>query len=458
MGVEAGRGRTMLRIYAAAVTLLLLVMTVAMVRSDHDQDAVLNAAAEDDLSDWRAACSDGDLSLSRVEIQDGPQGISTAVDVRHPGGAREWCMALAGLHEADSFFEEGRTYRMRAYVRDLQGSGRSAGLLLANNNFAHRPTEAAQYGGHTDRAWHLLQRTFVATSPGYPDTALYIELPVEGPMHWQITLASVREVDLPAPDLLWEGIPPTRLSLDGPEGAPPDPRIWRHEVGGHGWGNDEVQSYTDRTTNAHLDGQGALVLTARRENVTGADGVRRDYSSARLSTVGNLAVPPDSYIEATMRAPAQKGVRPAFWLIGTNFPEVGWPASGELDIMEGTQRSPFMVRQNIHFPRTSDPDVDAPYGEEAPGGYTTMDSPRDEEFHRYGVYFNDEVVQFYVDREPRLRLTRVEAEERGRAWPFDQPQHLVLNLAVGPNAEETQFPVTMTVSDISIWRGGFPRL
>lgn len=108
------------------------------------------------------------------------------------------------------------------------------------------------------------------------------------------------------------------LTFDGPAGAPPDQSVWRHEVGGNGWGNHEVQSYTSSRTNAHLDGHGSLVLTAIREPTTGPNGIRRDYSSARLSSVGKLTVPPGSYVEATIKAPTGIGVLPAFWLMGTN--------------------------------------------------------------------------------------------------------------------------------------------
>jgi hypothetical protein len=455
MGIDRLRSSTGLRVYAAAMAAVLLLTIVAMSKARRGQDAVVNGSAQNSLSDWRVACSDDNLSLGRVPV-DGPHGVETAVEVRHPGGEREWCMALAVLREPQSFFERGRTYRMRAYVRDVEASGRSTGIVLANDNFTHRPTEAQQYGSYRDDSWHLLQRTFVATSTAHPDTALYVDLPTEGPMHWQITLASVREVELPEPESVGSKGPTTQLSFDGPEGSPPDHRVWRHEVGGDGWGNGEVQSYTDRTANSQLDGQGSLVLTARREDVTGPDGIARQYSSARLTTLGRLSIAPGSYVEARIRVPTGRGVRPAFWMLGTDLPEVGWPACGELDVMEASQRSVSTVRHHIHFSSPSDPSRDLPYGENAPAGYTTLDGPRYKDFHLYGVYFDGEVVQFYVDRQPRLRLTRVEARERGRSWPFGKPQFMLLNIALGQNLGDVQFPVTMTVSDISIWQGGVP--
>jgi Glycosyl hydrolases family 16 len=418
-------------------------------------EGVLNGSAAVDLSGWRAASDAGPVTLTRVPITNGPSGVSTAVDVRRAAGRGRWTVVLADLRTPETFFQKGHTYRMQAYVRDVRASGYSAGIHLANSNFAHRPTETSQYGRYTDDSWHLLQRTFVATHPARSDTALYFDLPTAGRLWWQITLASVREVTLPTPPRV-SGDPSTVLSFEGEEGAAPDDRVWSHEVGGNGWGNEELQTYTESTSNAHLNGQGALVLTARREDATGPDGIPRHYTSARLSTVDKFTIPPGSYIESSIRAPTGEGVRPAFWLLGANLSDVGWPACGELDIMEGTQRSVSLVRQTMHFPRVSNLSEDSPYGEYDPGGYTSLGAPRDAASHRYGVYFDSEVVQFYVDRKPRLRLTKQEAFERHRTWPFGQPQHVVLNIAIGGDPGETKFPVSMEVGKISIWRGGVP--
>jgi beta-glucanase (GH16 family) len=264
----------------------------------------------------------------------------------------------------------------------------------------------------------------------------------------------VQEVQLARPGLR-QGAPSTELTFDGPAGSAPDPGVWRHEVGGNGWGNGEVQSYTASTRNAHLDGRGSLVLTARKEPTTGPDGIPQPYSSARLSTVDKWTVKPGSYVEATIRAPVGRGVLPAFWLIGADFDQVGWPACGELDIMEADDRVASTVYQTMHFPRAANPSKDVPYGDPHPGARTTLTTARDDQPHRYGVYFDEDVVTFYVDRERRLTLTRQQAEEDGRTWPFAQPQHVVLNVAVAPDVH-ADLPASMTVSDLSVWKGGVP--
>jgi hypothetical protein len=126
--------------------------------------------------------------------------------------------------------------------------------------------------------------------------------------------------------------------------------------------------------------------------------------------------------------------------------------------MEASQRSVSTIRQTIHFPRTTDGFDDAPYGDQAPRGYTELSSARDASSHKYGVFFDHRIVQFYVDRVPRLSLTREEAVERDRTWPSEKPQYIVLNIAIGVEPPEGVLPATMEVSQISIWEGGVPLL
>src|SRR5262245_66614893 len=95
--------------------------------------------------------------------------------------------------------------------------------------------------------------------------------------------------------------------FDGPAGALPDPARWVAETGGHGWGNDELQTYTARRENAALDGRGELVITARRERFTGRDGREREFSSARLKTQG-LFEQAYGRFEARLQVPGGQGL------------------------------------------------------------------------------------------------------------------------------------------------------
>lgn len=416
----------------------------------------MNPSAVLSPSDWRAMSNVGETPVTREQVDGAPQGATTAIEVRRTGDGGRWSLALASLRDPKDFFRIGRTYRMQVYVRDLLASAQPIGILLANGNFGHRPTEATRYDRFGDASWHLLQRTFVATAPAAADTALYVALPVTGSMQWQLTLASVREVDVPKPEVRAEAEADRVIDFAGPAGAPPDAGVWTHQVGGHGWGDNELQTYTTSTSNAGLDGQGHLTLTARRQTAKGPDGIRRDYTSARLDTQGKVEVQPGSYVEAEIRATTTGGVRPAFWLLGSNWEQVGWPAAGELDIMEGARRNPYMIRQTMHMSRLSKPKDDWPYGLNASGGQTILGQPRDQGYHRYGVYFDGNVVQFYVDRKPALRFTAQEAQERDRAWPFDRPMFLLLSVAVFGNVDSSGFPASMSVQRISIWGQGVP--
>ncbi len=454
MRASSIRITTVLWTYSGIVAVLVAGLWVVS-SSVSGREDVVNPSAVVNLSDWRASSDAGLIALSRARVVGGPQGVSTAVEVRRNGGDGTYAFALAGLKEPDAYLEGGHTYRMQVYVRDLNASGDTVGILMANGNFTHRPTDQSQWAHYRDTSWHLLQRTFEVTAPAQSDTSLYVSLPPDGPLRMQFTLASLREVSLPHPAVA-AGAPAGALTFDGPPASPVDDHLWSHEVGGGGWGNEEQQTNTASTSNSYLDGQGNLVLTARREDLTGPDGIARHYTSARLSTAGKLAIQPGSYVEATIRAPVGQGVLPAFWLLGANISDVGWPACGELDVMEATQRSDSMVRQTIQTPRLSNSSVNDSYGEFAPGGYTPLPQSRDSVSHEYGVYFDDQLVQFYVDRTPTLTLTRQEAFETGRQWPFGKPMSLVLDVAVGGDAANADFPVSMQVSDILVWHGGVP--
>ncbi len=112
-----------------------------------------------------------------------------------------------------------------------------------------------------------------------------------------------------------------------PDGSAPDPAKWGYQTGGTGWGNNELENYTSRTNNARIVG-GQLVIEADKENYDG-----NSYTSARLLTQGNWSW---TYgrIEASIKIPRGQGIWPAFWMLGNNIGSVGWPACGEIDIME----------------------------------------------------------------------------------------------------------------------------
>ena len=136
--------------------------------------------------------------------------------------------------------------------------------------------------------------------------------------------------------------------FDGADGSAPNPSKWVFDLGGDGWGNNELQTYTDRRENAVVR-NGQLVIAARREAFKGSDGRSRDYTSARLKTLGTFSQAYGKF-EARLRLPRGQGIWPAFWMLGEDIATAGWPAGGEIDIMENIGKEPTMVHGTLHGP------------------------------------------------------------------------------------------------------------
>jgi beta-glucanase (GH16 family) len=139
--------------------------------------------------------------------------------------------------------------------------------------------------------------------------------------------------------------------FDGPAGTAPDPGRWGRDTGGSGFGNNELQYYTTGAANAALDGQGNLVITARRENPANYQcwyGTCQ-YTSARLNTAGRF-IQAYGRFEARLKVPRGQGLWPAFWMLGNDIGSVGWPNSGEIDVMENVGFEPNTVHGSMHGP------------------------------------------------------------------------------------------------------------
>lgn len=420
-------------------------------------EKVINGSAATSLEGWSAASEAGEVRVSRETGLTTAHGASTAIGLTREGGTGSWAMAVGALSDPGNAFVVGKVYQMRLWIRDLAPRGNEVGILIADPNFGHRPTDDSCYTTLDDNSWKLLSRTFVATAPAATTTGFYVALPRSGPFRLQISGASVKESPARRPRTLAGG-PNTTISFDGVRGGVPNPRIWNRVTGGHGWGNGELQSYTSRTRNVQLDGAGNLRIIARKETTTGPDGITREYSSGRLTTEDKFFVEPGSYVEALIRAPVGAGMWPAFWLGGSNIETVGWPACGELDIMEGAGVPATVTHTALHMASQSDLKMNAQYGWDEAGGTIVHDAPIDVKPHTYGVYFDGALAWFYIDRKVRRAVWAVDALSSGRTWPFDQPFFIILNLAVSdsPDVRETSFPRVMTVGPISIWKGGVP--
>ena len=231
--------------------------------------------------------------------------------------------------------------------------------------------------------------------------------------------------------------------FDGNAGDAPDSTRWVHETGGDGWGNNELEFYTGRTDNSTLDGAGHLVITAKSESFGG-----RAYTSARLKTQGRFAQRYGRF-EARVRLPTTSGIWPAFWMLGDNIGQVGWPNSGEIDILELIGKQPNVVYGTAHGGGTG--------GHWSNGGSRTLPNGSfSDDFHVFAVTWTPDSIQWSLDGVPYHSVTPNELKP-GQSWAFDHPFFLLLNVAVGgnwpgsPDATAT-FPQQMTVDYVRVYK------
>ena len=240
--------------------------------------------------------------------------------------------------------------------------------------------------------------------------------------------------------------------FNGPDGSRPDPAKWKFDVGGNGWGNDELEYYTRRPENSFVRG-GNLVIQVQKESFTGPDQVTRDYTSARMTTKGLFAQAYGRF-EARIKIPRGQGLWPAFWLLGNDIGKVGWPADGEIDIMENIGREPFSIHGSMHGPGYSGDDgLTSEY--KLPGGGRFFD-----DFHVFAIEWDPKAVRFFVDQELYATFTPSRLPS-GTKWVFDHPFFIILNVAVGgdwpgPPDSTTVFPQVMLVDYVRVYKPSRP--
>jgi len=235
------------------------------------------------------------------------------------------------------------------------------------------------------------------------------------------------------------------------DGTSPDASKWTYDtgVGGNGWGNNELETYTSRTQNAQIK-SGNLVITAVKENYADpSDGAKRNYTSARLKTQGLFSQGYGRF-EARIKIPAGQGMWPAFWMLGNNITSVGWPKCGEVDIMENVGKEPGVVHGSLHGPSTIGKTSDATAAFSLPAGQSLAD-----DFHLYAIEWEPGTVRFYVDSNLYATFTQPQWPAGG-TWVFDQPFFIILNVAVGgdwPGSPDntTVFPQQMLVDYVRVY-------
>ena len=218
--------------------------------------------------------------------------------------------------------------------------------------------------------------------------------------------------------------------------------LWDYEIGRgqKGWGNNELQYYTDRPENIIVE-NGMLKITAIKESFEGAS-----YTSSRITTKGKYEKKYGRF-EARMQLPWGQGMWPAFWLLGSNIDEVSWPNCGEIDIMENRGSEPTIISSAVHGPNYSG-------GNPIFKSYNLGDSRFDTEFHIFGIEWGPDYINFYLDD---ILYNQITPSDVPGDWVFDQPFFIIMNLAVGgnfggPPNEDTVFPQTLLVDYVRVYQ------
>ena len=221
----------------------------------------------------------------------------------------------------------------------------------------------------------------------------------------------------------------------------PDANKWNYDIGGHGWGNNELQFYTERRQeNARVE-NGNLVIEARKESWQG-----KDYTSARLVTKGKGDWK-YGRIEVRAKIPAGRGTWPAIWMLASTNP-LAWPDDGEIDIMEHVGFDQGRIHGTIHSKK-----YNHVIGTQKSATIMTPDCST--AFHVYGLQWTADSIKVSIDGNPYFKFAN---ENTGKdAWPFHQPFHLLLNIAVGGNwggqkgVDDSIFPVRMEIDYVRVY-------
>jgi beta-glucanase (GH16 family) len=246
------------------------------------------------------------------------------------------------------------------------------------------------------------------------------------------------------------GIPGWKLTwsdeFNGADGTAVDPTKWKHEVGGTGWGNNELEYYTDGTQNAVVQG-GNLVITATKQGAAQyhCSYGTCQYTSARLTTQG-LFTQQYGRFEARAQMPTGKGLWPAIWMLGDNISTVSWPTCGEIDFMETIGTDISTNHGSLHMPKSYGPS----------GTFKLASGTFADAFHTFAIEWEPGTVRFYVD--DQLYETRTQAMvAAGDTWEFEHPFFLLINVAVGgqwPGSPDstTTFPQTLKVDWVRVYQ------
>ncbi len=217
---------------------------------------------------------------------------------------------------------------------------------------------------------------------------------------------------------------------------------WNFEIGGNGWGNHELEYYTNSSNNAYIS-NGNLIIEARKETIGS-----NNYTSARMTTSGKHSF---KYGRIDMRAklPVAPGLWPALWMLGSNISSVGWPACGETDIMELIGSAPNKVVGSIHWAQANGSSGTVN------NSYSLTNADFSQQFHVFSLIWKENYIQILVDG--IAYMTATNASISSGVWPFNSPSFLIFNVAVGGDwpgspTSATIFPQRMFVDYVRVFQ------
>ncbi len=264
----------------------------------------------------------------------------------------------------------------------------------------------------------------------------------------------------PAGQMEFNAVPPGytlawQEAFQQPVGTPPNPAHWSYDLGDSGWGNAELQNYVSDLEHAQVVADPAasngkalqITLTYNGQGLS-----HGNFASARLLTQGKVEVQ-YGYVEARFYLPSGQGVWPAFWMLGTDIGERGWPACGEIDIMENRGDRRGRNDSSLHGPGYSG---DSPLT----GCYTLPDGQEfGDGYHTFAILWEPDSVTSFVDG--IAYVTQTPNSTPGKPWAYNHPFFFLVNVAVGGHFSglpdtTTVFPQRLRVDYLRVYQAKEP--
>lgn len=222
----------------------------------------------------------------------------------------------------------------------------------------------------------------------------------------------------------------------------PDSNIWNLETGGHGFGNNEDQFYTNNLKNAFVE-NGILNIVAYKE-----DFENRHYTSAKLTTYGKKSIN-KGRIVVKAKLPKGKGTWPAIWLLPNSIQteKEPWPLCGEIDIVEHVGRNPNVIHFSLHSEKYN-------HRKNNHKTHFVENTNIYDDFVSYEIRWDENKITYYVDEIKQVEFYKDESAGN-KEWPFDKPYYLIINLAIGGTwggeVDDSIFPVAMQISSVEVY-------